>query len=165
MIPSVIVTLPDAVLIRSHYTLQGLDPDEYVEDMKRQAIRVPGIGHRIKSKDNRDKRVELLIKYARHFFPATKYLDYALRVEQYTLQKAANLVMNVDGCIGALFLDLLHSSSMFNEVVPTHPSTHSLIRHSPTLLELHVELQDIFSTGGVSTGKILSNATATLISW
>lgn len=26
---------------------------------------MPGIGHRIKSKDNRDKRVELLSKYAR----------------------------------------------------------------------------------------------------
>ena len=57
---------------------QGLDPDEYVEDMKKQGIRVPGIGHRIKSKDNRDKRVELLIAYARRFFPATKYLNYAL---------------------------------------------------------------------------------------
>lgn len=84
--------------------------------MKKQGIRVPGIGHRIKSKDNKDKRVELLIQYARHFFPSTRYLDYALRVETYTLQKAANLVMNVDGCIGALFLDLLHSSSMFSEV-------------------------------------------------
>ena len=29
---------------------RGLDPDEFVEDMKRQGIRVPGIGHRIKSK-------------------------------------------------------------------------------------------------------------------
>ena len=27
-----------------------LDPDEFVEDMKKQGIRVPGIGHRIKSK-------------------------------------------------------------------------------------------------------------------
>lgn len=66
--------------------------------------------------DNRDKRVELLHKYASKFFPSTKYLDYALRVETYTLQKAANLVMNVDGCIGTLFLDLLHSSSLFTEV-------------------------------------------------
>lgn len=66
--------------------------------------------------DNRDKRVELLQKYAARFFPSTKYLDYAVRVEQYTLQKAANLVLNVDGCIGALFLDLLHSSSMFTAV-------------------------------------------------
>lgn len=28
----------------------GLDPDEFVEDMKKKGIRVPGIGHRIKSK-------------------------------------------------------------------------------------------------------------------
>ena len=63
-----------------------------------------------------DKRVELLQQYARRFFPATRYLDYALGVERYTLTKAANLVLNVDGCIGALFLDLLHSSSMFSPV-------------------------------------------------
>lgn len=93
--------------------MQGLDADEFVEGMKKRGIRVPGIGHRIKSKDNRDKRVELLVAYARRFFPATKYLDFAVTVEAYTLQKAANLVLNVDGCIGALFLDLLHSSSMF----------------------------------------------------
>ena len=61
-------------------------------------------------------RVALLQDYARRFFPATKYLEYALRVEQYTLTKAANLVLNVDGCIGTLFLDLLHSSSMFSPV-------------------------------------------------
>ncbi|CAL5222053.1 g4352 [Coccomyxa viridis] len=93
---------------------KGLDPDEFVEDMKKKGIRVAGIGHRIKSKDNRDMRVALLQDYARRFFPATRYLDYALRVEQYTLTKAANLVLNVDGCIGSLFLDLLHSSSMFS---------------------------------------------------
>ena len=29
----------------------------------RLACRVPGIGHRIKSKDNRDKRVELLQRW------------------------------------------------------------------------------------------------------
>ena len=29
---------------------RGLDPDEFVEEMKKKGIRVPGIGHRIKSK-------------------------------------------------------------------------------------------------------------------
>ena len=66
--------------------------------------------------DNRDKRVELLQQYAGRFFPSTRYLDYAVTVEQYTLTKAPNLVLNVDGCIGALFLDLLHSCRMFTEV-------------------------------------------------
>ena len=83
--------------------------------------------------DNRDKRVELLQKYARKFFPATRYLDYAIRVEQYTLTKAANLVLNVDGCIGALFLDLLHSSSMFSAVrQPAGCLCHHLGLPAPT---------------------------------
>lgn len=92
----------------------GQEADEFVEGMKRKGIRVPGIGHRIKSKDNRDKRVELLQRYARKHFPSTRYLDYGISVEEYTLQKAANLVLNVDGCIGALFLDLLNSVGMFS---------------------------------------------------
>eukprot|EP00879_Flechtneria_rotunda_P030418 GHRR01033049.1.p1 GENE.GHRR01033049.1~~GHRR01033049.1.p1 ORF type:complete len:207 (+),score=79.37 GHRR01033049.1:109-729(+) len=94
---------------------KGLDPMSFVEGLKKQGKRVPGIGHRIKSKDNRDKRVELLQGYARKFFPGHKYLDYALTVEEYTLQKAANLVLNVDGCIAALFLDLLGSSGGFSQ--------------------------------------------------
>ena len=44
---------------------KNLPPFEYVEGLKKQGIRVPGIGHRIKSKDNRDKRVELLQEYSR----------------------------------------------------------------------------------------------------
>lgn len=70
---------------------------------------------RIKSRDNRDKRVELLQKYARSHFPAVKYMEYAVTVETYTLTKANNLVMNVDGCIGSLFLDLLSSCAMFTQ--------------------------------------------------
>jgi len=94
---------------------RGLSPYEFVETMKKKGIRVPGIGHRIKSRDNRDKRVELLQKYARSQFPAVKYMEYAVTVETYTLTKANNLVMNVDGCIGSLFLDLLSSCAMFTQ--------------------------------------------------
>eukprot|EP00894_Picocystis_sp_ML_P002900 jgi/Pico_ML_1/53417/g409.t2 len=94
---------------------QKKEPDAFVEEMKKKGIRVPGIGHRVKSKDNPDKRVELLISYAHKNFPTTKYLDYALRVEDYTLTKSSNLILNVDGAIGALFVDLLHGCGMFSE--------------------------------------------------
>ena len=80
--------------------------------------------------DNRDKRVELLQKYAYKFFPATKYMDYAVKVEAYTLGKAANLVLNVDGCIGALFLDLLNSSSQFTLVILSYQIVLTLIAES-----------------------------------
>jgi ATP citrate (pro-S)-lyase len=39
-------------------------------------------------------------KYAQENFPSLTYLNYALAVEKYTLTKAPNLVLNVDGCIG-----------------------------------------------------------------
>ncbi|CAN7045375.1 unnamed protein product [Brassica rapa subsp. trilocularis] len=94
---------------------RNLTPYEFVEGMKKKGIRVPGIGHRIKSRDNRDKRVELLQKFARSNFPSVKYMEYAVTVESYTLSKANNLVLNVDGAIGSLFLDLLAGSGMFTK--------------------------------------------------
>jgi ATP citrate (pro-S)-lyase len=92
-----------------------LTADEFVESMKRRGLRIPGIGHRIKSADNLDKRVVLMKNYAATNFPATRYLDFALQVEQFTLKKASNLVLNVDGCIAALFLDLMDSSPSFSD--------------------------------------------------
>nr|GME20158.1 ATP-citrate synthase beta chain protein 2 [Ipomoea batatas] len=94
---------------------RGLTPYEFVEGMKKKGIRVPGIGHRIKRGDNRDNRVELLQRYARENFPSVKYMEYAVEVETYTLSKANNLVLNVDGAIGSLFLDLLAGSGMFKK--------------------------------------------------
>ena len=94
---------------------RNLTPYEFVEGMKKKGIRVPGIGHRIKSRDNRDKRVQLLQKYAHTHFPSVKYMEYAVQVETYTLSKANNLVLNVDGAIGSLFLDLLSGSGMFSK--------------------------------------------------
>ena len=70
---------------------------------------------RIKRGDNRDKRVELLQRFARTHFPSVKYMEYAVQVETYTLSKANNLVLNVDGAIGSLFLDLLAGSGMFSK--------------------------------------------------
>lgn len=71
--------------------------------------------NRIKRGDNRDKRVELLQAFARTNFPSVKYMEYAVEVETYTLSKANNLVLNVDGAIGSLFLDLLAGSGMFTK--------------------------------------------------
>ncbi|WVY92826.1 hypothetical protein V8G54_031914 [Vigna mungo] len=93
----------------------GLRPYEFVEGMKKKGIRVPGIGHRVKNKDRKDKRVELLQKFARTHFPSVKYMEYAVEVEAYTLSKAKNLILNIDGAIGSIFLDLFAGSGMFTE--------------------------------------------------
>lgn len=94
---------------------KGLTADEFVEGMKREGKLIPGIGHRIKSQNNPDRRVTLLKDYVNKNFTSLKYLNYALEVEKYTLQKASNLILNVDGCIAVSFLDLMDSCASFNK--------------------------------------------------
>jgi citrate synthase len=101
---------------------KNITPEQIVEQYKQKGIPFPGIGHRVKSLHNPDKRVIILCEYTRKNFVHTSYLDYALQVEQVTLQKADNLILNVDGCIAAVFLDALTSSQQFsateiNEIV------------------------------------------------
>ena len=84
----------------------NMTPQEFLAYMKKQGIPIPGIGHRIKSLRNPDKRVEGLKKYAKEFFPSTSLLDYALEVEQLTTSKKDNLILNVDGTIGILMVDM-----------------------------------------------------------
>ena len=100
----------------------GMTPEQFVNDMKKRGVNIPGIGHKIKSTKNPDKRVQLLIAYARANFPRTDLLNYALQVEELTTAKKGNLILNVDGCIGILFIDLMSSCGAFskeeiNEVV------------------------------------------------
>jgi ATP-citrate lyase alpha-subunit len=90
----------------------GKTPEAMVSEMKAANVNIPGIGHRVKSVNNPDKRVELLVKYAKKNFPKTQYLDYALKVEKLTTSKRGNLILNVDGCIGILFVDLMSSLGM-----------------------------------------------------
>ena len=78
-----------------------------VEEMKRQGEYIPGIGHRVKSVSNPDKRVEILKEFAKKSFGKQAYLDYALEIERVTTKKKENLILNVDGAIGATCLDLL----------------------------------------------------------
>ena len=92
---------------------KNISAEQFVDDMKKKGIPIPGIGHRVKSTRNPDKRVELLKEFARKNFPSTRYLEYALQVEKITTKKAENLILNVDGCIGVLFVDVLVSSTLF----------------------------------------------------
>jgi ATP-citrate lyase alpha-subunit len=84
----------------------NLNPAEFLNHMKKLGIPIPGIGHRIKSLRNPDLRVVGLKKFAAEHFPSTPLLDYALTVEQLTTSKKDNLILNVDGTIGILMVDM-----------------------------------------------------------
>ena len=88
---------------------KGLSPSQFVEEMKRKGENIQGIGHLIKSVRNPDKRVTIMKDYAKKHFKATPLLDYALEVEKLTTTKKDNLILNVDGCIGICFVDLLRN--------------------------------------------------------
>lgn len=87
----------------------GMSPEEYVASMKKKGVNIQGIGHRVKSVTNPDMRVTQLKKIVKESFKCTKLLDYALEIEGITTQKKGNLILNVDGCIGITFVDLLWS--------------------------------------------------------
>ena len=92
---------------------QGLTPQEFVSSMRKQNKLILGIGHKIKSRNNPDLRVTILTEYAKRTFPQTPLLDYARQVEAITTAKKDNLILNVDGAVAVLFVDLLRHSSAF----------------------------------------------------
>jgi ATP citrate (pro-S)-lyase len=79
-----------------------------------------GIGHKVKTVENPDKRVQLLKSYVLEHFPTYEHVKYALTVEKITTQKKNNLILNVDGFIANSLLDafgLIMNKSEFNEVI------------------------------------------------
>merc|ERR1719291_606963 len=91
----------------------SMDPEKFVKDMRKSNQLIMGIGHRIKSLSNPDKRVEIIKNYALSHFPDNTILKFALAVEQVTTKKKANLILNVDGCIAVCFVDMLRSCGAF----------------------------------------------------
>jgi ATP-citrate lyase alpha-subunit len=89
-----------------HADDNNLDPKAFLKYMKGEGVPIPGIGHRIKSLKNPDLRVTGLMDYAKNNFPSTPLLDYARTVEQLTTSKKENLILNVDGTIGILMVDM-----------------------------------------------------------
>jgi ATP citrate (pro-S)-lyase len=92
---------------------KGLSPRNFVDTMRKENKLIPGIGHRVKSRNNPDLRVELVKEYVKKNFPSCKLLDYALAVETVTTGKKDNLILNVDGCVAVCFVDLMRNCGAF----------------------------------------------------
>jgi ATP-citrate lyase alpha-subunit len=65
----------------------------------------------VKSKFNPDARCTILQEKASSI-PSRVYLDYALAVESFTLEKKSNLILNVDGHIAAILIDIFVAIGM-----------------------------------------------------
>merc|ERR1711963_650357 len=107
--------LDDAARMFTEAFDAGTIPMDFVNNTKKEGRLIMGIGHRVKSLNNPDKRVTLVAEFAKENFPCTPLLDYAGEVEQITTKKKPNLILNVDGCIALCFVDLLRHSGFFTK--------------------------------------------------
>jgi ATP-citrate lyase alpha-subunit len=82
-----------------------LSPEDFLVYMKEKVGPVPGIGHRVKSVKNPDKRVRELVDFVKSQGLPTPYLDFALSVEKLTTSKKDTLILNVDGAMAAILVD------------------------------------------------------------
>ncbi len=85
---------------------KNLTPDAFLVEMKSKVGPVPGIGHRVKSVRNPDKRVKELVGFVKSQGIPTPHLDFALSVEKVTTAKKDTLILNVDGAMAAILVDL-----------------------------------------------------------
>ncbi len=83
----------------------NLYPDQLVEDFAAKKEYLPGIGHRKYRMDTPDPRVKLLKDLVSDI--SHPHLDFALEIEKITTGKKPNLILNVDGTLAAILLDLL----------------------------------------------------------
>ncbi|KAL9102045.1 MAG: hypothetical protein Q9163_002753 [Psora crenata] len=93
---------------------KGLSPRDFVDTMRKENKLIPGIGHKVKSRNNPDLRVELVKDFVKQRFPSCKMLDYAIAVETVTTSKKDNLILNVDGCVAVCFVDLMRNCGAFS---------------------------------------------------
>jgi ATP-citrate lyase alpha-subunit len=74
--------------------------------MRKNVGPVPGIGHRVKSLTNPDKRVMEIVSFVKSQGIPTTHLDFALAVEKITTSKKDTLILNLDGSIAAILVDI-----------------------------------------------------------
>lgn len=92
---------------------KGDTPKGYVNTYTKQAGIIPGIGHKKYRIDSPDPRVAALTKFAGNK-NGDRYLKFARSVEQVTVMKKSNLILNVDGAIAAILLDILESELSYD---------------------------------------------------
>lgn len=92
---------------------QARDPKSHTESYAKQKRYISGIGHKKYRLGLPDPRVALLAEFASQLSTHPHY-DYALAIEALTSSKKGSLILNVDGTIAALMLDILQSEESMN---------------------------------------------------
>lgn len=84
----------------------GVDAAGYVEARNKAGVLLSGIGHRKYRVGIPDPRVHALSDFSM-LLPKHAHYDFARAIESVTTAKNGNLILNVDGVMAAILLDLL----------------------------------------------------------
>lgn len=83
----------------------GDSASDFVEKFASEKKYISGIGHRKYRSDFPDPRVAEIISYSEGL--EGKFTNFAREIEKVTVAKKGNLILNVDGAIAAVLLDIL----------------------------------------------------------
>ena len=89
------------------------DPLTFVKETKL----IPGIGHKHYSIYQPDNRVKILSTYVDKYFVHKETIEFAKSVENITVQKKPNLILNVDGFIAVSMIDGFYSAGFSEEEI------------------------------------------------
>jgi ATP citrate (pro-S)-lyase len=92
----------------------GQTPAAVVEELAKKRHRIAGIGHRKYRVDLPDPRVSRLLEFTDEL-KVKPYTSFALGVEAETTRKKGTLILNVDGAVAAVLLDLLAVGEGYSE--------------------------------------------------
>lgn len=86
--------------------VESSTPHDFVEDFSVRKEYIAGIGHRKYRIDLPDPRVSELLTFS-ETLEKKRFTSFALDVQSITVAKKGNLILNVDGTIAAVLLDIL----------------------------------------------------------
>mgnify|MGYP001024457270 CR=1 FL=1 len=93
--------------------LQQKNPTEHVEAYAKAKKFISGIGHKKYRLDLPDPRTQILAEFSSQL-TSHPHFDYAKSIEAITTTKKGTLILNVDGHIAALMLDVLQQEEKMN---------------------------------------------------
>ncbi len=112
--------ITDAAREWSSSVISNRDPSEHVETYAKTKRFIGGIGHKKYRLDLPDPRTAVLTSFVDKL-SAHPHYDYAKAIEAITTSKKGTLILNVDGYIAALMLDVLTTEEgMTNKEVQLH---------------------------------------------
>lgn len=92
----------------------GATPQAFVESFVKKGGIIPGIGHKKYRADSPDPRIEALTQFADNT-NGDRYFTFASDVAGITIAKKNNLILNIDGAIAAMMLDILESELGYSD--------------------------------------------------